>query len=277
MSDDETEINYTGPYVKEESSLPEAIKSLFTFAFSLNCHIDEASITEEEKETLSNLDISELFENFKDLITDLLKFKQKFKQAEMSELVSRSEQFENIIQKLEAKIRTHIGIEQQLKLHIETQQGQFDELYKNNGRTSEETGKDAESKGVRDRMVEVEKELKKKDGEIMRLGSENARLKKIIEDKSRQMQLLRKEQKPKGDYTESGEYIKKQIEEQNSQIFRIQQKLKKEVYRWSPKKIIIQKSNKRSSSPSSTSQYVSPAFKIAQKYIKGHIRSYSEN
>ena len=277
MSDDETEINYTGPNVKEESSLPEAIKSLFTFAFSLNCHIDEASITEEEKETLSNLDISELFENFKDLITDLLKFKQKFKHAEMSELVSRSEQFENIIQKLEAKIRTHIGIEQQLKLHIETQQGQFDELYKNNGRTSEETGKDAESKGVRDRMVEVEKELKKKDGEIMRLGSENARLKKIIEDKSRQMQLLRKEQKPKGDYTESGEYIKKQIEEQNSQIFRIQQKLKKEVYRWSPKKIIIQKSNKRSSSPSSTSQYVSPAFKIAQKYIKGHIRSYSEN
>jgi chromosome segregation ATPase len=224
MSEDEHEINYTGPIVKDESSLPEAIKSLFSFAFTLNCHIDEASITEEERETLSNLDMSELFENFKDLIIDLLKFKLKFKQTEISEIVNRSEQFENIIQKLEAKVRTHIGIEQQLKLHIETQQGQLEEMLKNNGRKIEEIGKEAESKGVKERMVEVEKEVKKKDGEITRLGSENARLRKIIEDKSRQMQLLRKELKPKGDYLESGEYIKKQIEEQNSQIIRIQQK-----------------------------------------------------
>lgn len=276
MNDEEFDITYTGPSVKDESCLPDAIKSLFSFAFTLNCHLDEASITEEEKETLSNLDFSELFENFKDLVLDLLKFKQKFKSTEMSELASRSEQFEGIIQKLEAKIRTHIGLEQQLKLHIETQQGQLEDLQKLSDKKAENV-KDEEFRSIKDKLTEAEKEAKKKDAENSRLGNENTRLRKIIEDKSRQMQQLKKDLKPRGEYMESGEYIKKQIEEQNSQIFRIQQKLKKEVYGWTPKKIIRQKSNKRGSSPSSGSQYISPAFKIAQKYIKGHIRSFSEN
>jgi hypothetical protein len=273
MSEEEPSINYSGPVIEDESSLPEALRSIFTFAFSTNCHLDEASVTDEERETLATLDLTELFENFKDLIMDLLRFKQKFKHSDMAELANRSEQFETIIQKLEAKVRSHIGVEQQLKLLIETQQGQLDNLQKGADEKKTVVLSD-EMKGLKEKITEFEKEAKKKDSDIFRLNHENLKLRKIVEDKSRIIQSLRKT--PKGDYMESNEYIKKQIEEQNSQIIKIQQKLKKEIYGWTPKKVLRQKSNKRPNSPNSSS-YVSPAFKIAQKYIRGHVRSYSEH
>lgn len=287
MSEDEG-INYVSPNVKDEADLPIGLKSLFTYAFTLNCHLDDASITNEEKETLLTLDILEVFENFKDLVLDLLKFKQKFKNTDMAELANRSDQFETMIQKLEAKVRTHIGIEQQLKLHIESTQSQYEELEKlntqlkkgNNSTNSEKCNcekHENDMKTIRDKLGEIEKDCKKKDAELVRLTSENLKLRKILEDKSRQMHLLKKAIKPKGDFLESNEYIKKQIEEQNSEIIKIQQKLKKDIYGWSFKKPVRQKSTKRSNSPTNGSQYISPAFKIAQKYIRGHIRSFSEH
>ena len=277
MTDDESSIHYTGPTVQDESNLTDALKSIFSYAFTLNCHIDNASITEEEKDTLTNLEISELFENFKDLILDLLKFKQRFKNSSMSELANRSDQFETIIQKLEAKIRTHIGVEQQLKLHIETQQGQLEDLQKTIEATKSYAEDTKDIKSLKEKIIEYDKDSKRKDSEISRLTHENQKLRKIIEDKTRQMQTIKKESRGKSDYLESNDYIKRQIEEQNSQILKIQQKLKKEVYGWTPKRSIRNKSNKRVSSPVNSSQYVSPAFKIAQKYIKGHVRSYSEH
>ncbi len=39
-------------------------------------------------------------------------------------------EYEQLLQKLEAEVRSHIRVEQQLKLHIETQQFQLDDLEK---------------------------------------------------------------------------------------------------------------------------------------------------
>ena len=89
---------------------------------------------------------------------------------------------------------------------------------------------------------------------------------------------MRRENKPREEYLESNDYIKKQIDGLNSEIMKMQERLKKDVYGWSPKKHIRQKSIKRGNSPvSNVSQCTSPAFKIAQKYIKTHVRSYSEH
>ena len=50
-----------------------------------------------KKQTLASLEITEIFENTKDLVIDLLKFKQRFKKTNMAELAARSDQFETII------------------------------------------------------------------------------------------------------------------------------------------------------------------------------------
>ena len=284
MSEDEESIHYTSTPIHDEKDLKSGLKNLFAFAFTQNCHIDNASITSEEQETLTALDITEVFENLKDLILDLLKSKQKFKNTDFGELANRSDQFETMIQKLEAKVRAQIGIEQQLKLHIETTQSQCADLEKANSQLKKGLNvpdknqcekHENEIKNLKEKLVETEKDLKKIENDAVRVTSENLKLKKILEDKNRQISLLRKEIRHKAENFESNDYIKKQIEEQNSEIIKIQQRIRKDVYAPSPKKSIRYKSTKRNTSPNG-SQYISPAFKIAQNYIRGHIRSFSE-
>ena len=282
MSKDENSTNIENLGIKDETEILQGLRTLFSYAFTLNCHLDDSSITSEEKETLKTLDLVEIFENLRDIVLDLLKFKQQFKSSEIAELAYRSDQFESMIQKLEAKVRKHIGLEQQLKLHIENSQVQREELEKINTKLKQEANHvvsenhENEIKNLKEKISDFEKEVKKKEGDLMRVTNENLKLRKIIENKSRQMNILRKEIKTKGDYPESSDYIKRQIEEQNSEIVKIQQKLKKDIYGKFPRKHIRQRSSKRNYSPSNGSQFLSPAFKIAQKYIKGHSKNFSE-
>ena len=286
---EESIITYENTPIQDEKDLADCVRGLFTFAFTLNCHLDDSSVTQEEKSTLDALEITEVFENMKDLVVELLRFKQKFKDTSMEELAARSDQFETIIQKLEAKVRTHIGIEQQLKLHIENAQSQYEELENINSQLKKDSGllssekrmfekNENEIKTLKEKMVDMEKEEKRREGEFSKICNENTRLKKMLEEKSRQVHVLRRENKPREDYMESNEYVKKQVDGLNSEIAKMQQRLKKDVYGWCLNKNIRQKSTKRSISPvSNASQYISPAFKIAQKYIKTHVRSYSEH
>ena len=114
--------------VKSDSE--KSIVELFRHAFITNCHLDEASVTNDELETLDELSIEEVLENFTDLVNDLLNFKRDYRSTDKAELAQRSEQFENMLQKLEAEVRNHIRIEHQLKLHIESNQNKIDELEK---------------------------------------------------------------------------------------------------------------------------------------------------
>ena len=106
------------------------LKELFTFAYTTNCELESESLTEEERQTLDELDALEVLENFKDLVVDLLNFKKDFRSSEKSELAQRSEQFEAMLQKLESEVRNHIRVEQQLKLHLESAQSRVEELEK---------------------------------------------------------------------------------------------------------------------------------------------------
>lgn len=106
--------------------------SLFTRCFVENCEIDTDEITDEERQALGELEPAEVFENFSDLITDLLKFKKQYISTEQADLVKRVNSFEAMIQKLESEVRSHIAGQHQLKILVENYQAKVQELEKEN-------------------------------------------------------------------------------------------------------------------------------------------------
>lgn len=103
-------------------------KSLFKTSFITNCHLDDASVTQDELETLEELDHSEVLENLKDLLESLLNFKSNIKAERSGELATRCEQLEKMLQKQESEVRNHIRNEHQLKIHIDSLQSKLFEL-----------------------------------------------------------------------------------------------------------------------------------------------------
>ena len=163
---------------------------LFRFAFITNCHLDEASVTGEELETLEELTSEEVLENFKDLVNDLLNFKKDYKGSDKAELAQRSEQFENMLQKLEAEVRNHIRIEHQLKLHIESNQNKIEELERYKQEADEKLHQ-YEGKGkVDSRKTQAEQN---KDKIVQKFEVECTKLKSLLEDKVKECEKLKKE------------------------------------------------------------------------------------
>ena len=160
-------------------------RELFKQAFSTNCMLDDSSVTAEELATLEDLDIQELLENFKELVNGLLGFKKSCKTSEKAELVQLNEQLEQMLQKAEAEIRTHIGIEHQLKIHAELTQTQLDDLSK----------KYAHAKGTILQLRGSHKDFKRKGNKTERADTPDLR-KKTLEraaDSKPKMQKERKE------------------------------------------------------------------------------------
>ena len=106
------------------------LRKLFKNAFITNCSLDDQSITVEESLTLKELEISEILENFKELLLSLLSFKRESKTFSETELINRNNQFESGLQKLEAEVRNHIRVQHQLKLYIEINKEKISELEK---------------------------------------------------------------------------------------------------------------------------------------------------
>ncbi len=105
------------------------LRELFKKAYFRNCEIEGEQLTEGDRETLEDLDSIEILENLKDLLENLLSAKQDLKHTDRAELVSRCEQFESMLQKLEADVRMHIRVEQQLKLHADATEAKLEELF----------------------------------------------------------------------------------------------------------------------------------------------------
>lgn len=174
---------------KEESDSVDIFKSLhefFCYVFSTNCHIDEASVTDEEMKTLEELDSLEVLENLKEVVLELLRFKREHKTSDNAELIQKSEQFETLLQKSEAEVRNHIRMEHQLKLHIESSQNRIDELEKLNtqltkkleegtGHVTERTEKDVEHK-----LKQIEQRFQ---NEIKKVANQHLESKKENNDK----------------------------------------------------------------------------------------------
>lgn len=94
----------------ENSQILSKYKEAFSSYFIRNCEIDDDDVTNEELDTLKELDNLEVFENMQELVTDLLSFKNEAKKEDKFELIQRCEQFENMLQKLEGEVRNHIRV-----------------------------------------------------------------------------------------------------------------------------------------------------------------------
>lgn len=104
-----------------------ALYELFKHTFVTNCEIEESPMTQDEIETLEDLDAFEIIDNLKDVVSELLALKKKIKNTETSDLIKKAEQFENMLQKLESDIRGHIRCEQQLKLQLDLSKSKLEE------------------------------------------------------------------------------------------------------------------------------------------------------
>lgn len=92
------------------TDLETGLRDLFNKAYLSNCEIECEELTAADRDTLEDLDSLEILENFKDLVNSLLSCKRDFKQTDKSEIAGRCEQFETMLQKLEAEVRTHIRV-----------------------------------------------------------------------------------------------------------------------------------------------------------------------
>ena len=190
-------------------NIEKGLFELFKYSFITNCSLDDESITVEEKQTLDELDSSEVLENFKELVMNLLKFKREYKTSDKAELVQRSEQFETLLQKLEAEVRSHIRVEHQLKLHIETHQNRIEELEKaeinckiqvkefedrfNCKKGSKIPDNDKNKKEFDDKIKNLLEVIEKKEKTSQKLEVENNRLKTLLEEKIKECEILKKE------------------------------------------------------------------------------------
>ncbi|CAG9323315.1 unnamed protein product [Blepharisma stoltei] len=202
------------------------IYELFRYTFIANCDIDEAPMTQEEIDTLDALQPPEILENLKDIITELLDFKREFKTTDSAELMKRAEQFETMLQKLEAEARVHIQIEQQMKLQLDIAKSKVEEYEKMNKISQKHknqlnlrldikldhspiTNKEEKAVSYRENYKEIDKIKKKyenklqkliedsenKDKNIKMLEVECTKLKIILEEKEKEFDKLRNQVK----------------------------------------------------------------------------------
>jgi chromosome segregation ATPase len=114
----------------EEEEVKLALTSLhvlFKEVYISNCRLDNEEPTSPELRTIEEFDFIELVENLREIVMYLVSFKQEFAKSEQGEQISRAEQMEQLLQKLEDECRRHIRVEQQLKLHIDNLQGKLEQ------------------------------------------------------------------------------------------------------------------------------------------------------
>lgn len=105
----------------------QSLHSLFKEVYIANCNVDKEEASDAELKIIEDFDFIELVENLREVIAHLVDFKREFFCSEQGELIHRSQQLEQMLQKSEAESRRHIRVEQQLKLHIEGLQAKVEE------------------------------------------------------------------------------------------------------------------------------------------------------
>lgn len=157
-------------------SVEKAVRKLFEETFIRHCKLENNPITTDEASEAINADIYNVIDNLQMIIDSLLAFKQSCISEDKSELIQRNEQFENMLQKLEAEIRNHIRVEHQLKLHIESNQLTIDLDPKNNRLKKKKILSDCLEK-----VEFLENKLAKKNSIIHKLEMDFVKLKTISE------------------------------------------------------------------------------------------------
>ena len=101
------------------------------------------------------------------------------------------EKYEKLLQKLESDVRTHIRVEQQLKLHIESMQAQLDEAQSLNQSDPDEIEKMKEEMEVKENHVKkLEQQLLDKERSL----KEKTQHTKVLEEKLKSLESKHKQE-----------------------------------------------------------------------------------
>ena len=122
------------------SKLESKVKDLFKTTYTSNCKIEDIPTTNEQIEILLAVDVFIVLENLSLLIDSLILFKQNSQQEEKSSLIQQNEQLETLLQKLEAEVRNHIRVEQELKLQNEEAESEKIKILDNNSNETIKNG-----------------------------------------------------------------------------------------------------------------------------------------
>lgn len=221
-------------------------KELFKESFITNCHLDDASVTVEELETLDELDYREILENLKDLISSLLAFKSNARNEGTGEVATRCEQLEKLLQKQESEVRAHIRNEHQLKLHIDSIQqkaldleGKYQEAQSNikelesRGNESMQTKlkklenrfqnelkeiseqyhRDSDSRQSSEKCSKFEEMYNKKEKSYLKLQQDFQKIKGLLEETTKQCKALKKQIEKHGVVALSNDALTKRKED----------------------------------------------------------------
>lgn len=187
----------------------KGLEDLLKSTLSRNAGIEDPSLSTIESLSLDNLEPEEVQELLKDLLDDLISFKNQHKNDDKAELILRNEKFDSLLRKLEAEVRGHVTAEYQLKLHIENYEKEIREL-EQAGKTDKKklrrlegkfigkkTLRCTEAEKVRKEMEEKILELteieKKKEKSLHKIEFENIKLRNLIGEKEKQCEGLKKD------------------------------------------------------------------------------------
>lgn len=214
--------------MQQDTDIKKLLKDFFREVFIEKCNLEETSMTVEEEESMNELDCYDIIGNLKDIFTDLLSFKKESIKLDKSELIQRSEQFESMLQKLEAEVRNHIRVEHQLKLHIEDTQVQTEELeIKNNNYLSQirelnekmkSHTRGADKKEFVEKIGKLENTISKKDALICKLENDIVRLKKFEVEAKENSKIGKKNRESKEDFEE----IKQKLEVKAADLMKLE-------------------------------------------------------
>ncbi|OMJ85900.1 hypothetical protein SteCoe_12675 [Stentor coeruleus] len=170
MSSSKLKKFYLSDSYNETTDFTKGFKELFSKSFIANCHLDDASITKEELDTLQELDNHEVLENMRDLIESLLSFKTNCKSDGAGEIALRCEQLEKLLQKQESEVRGHIRNEHQLKLHVDALQQKLLDL-EAKYHEAQANIKEMESRGCESMQTKLKKLESRFQSELSRIAA----------------------------------------------------------------------------------------------------------
>jgi chromosome segregation ATPase len=182
---------------------------LLKFALAFNAELEDNSPSTEDSKSFDGLESEEVQDRLKDLVNHLIYFKNQYKLTDKAELVIRNEQFDMMLRKLEAEIRSHVTVEHQLKLHIENYEKEIQELEmteKNDKKNlkklegkfiGKKNLKNTEAEKIRkemeEKIIELTEISKKKEKNLHKIEFENIKLRNLIEEKDKECDVLKKE------------------------------------------------------------------------------------
>lgn len=266
-----------------EEGLGIGLKELFKYAFITNCHLDGEVLTIEDTGLIDSFDFIDLLDNFKDLIVSLLKFKKDCKNKEAVETCNK-EYSDSLAKTHGQDLEYYVKKTEELAFQLANSEIREENILKNYEfaiakiQKLESKNRLAQSEWVKEK-THLQDQLNKfsqKNSSKKKVESENAKLKKLLEEKFVELEIVKRSHPVKSKKLKKSseiEPMKKFLIGKADEPLNPQQKANEKF----PSKLPFRdRLNQKSFGPSdfSSLQVSSQDF---SKYSKSHNRSSSEN